>query len=94
VTDEHPDLKNLFKEIKQTAQEKCKELEKLDLDKLIEEGRLVPLSKQWYEVTGNIHDLPDGVGILATEIGTTKSNKPKLKLADRGKMLISLRKLC
>lgn len=83
------------KEIKQRAQQQCEELEKLDLDKLIKEGRLIPLAKNWYEVNGNIHDLPGGVGVLATEAGTTKNNKPKLKLkrTDRERLLKSLRKI-
>lgn len=68
------------------------ELRKLDLDSLVRQGILKPLRGGWYEVPGNIRDLPEAVGFIATEGGSTASGRPKIKLAKPGPILKALEK--
>jgi hypothetical protein len=60
------------------------ELRKLDLDSLVQQGMLKPLGRGWYEVPGNVHDLPEAVGFLGTEAGTSASGRPMIKLCKPG----------
>ena len=65
-------------------------LRTLDLEAVIAAGQLIPKGSGWYEVTGNIHTLPAGVGYLIEELGVGDNKRPRIRLAKLAPLLGTL----
>lgn len=91
MSDESRAVAEILRDAIKRGRERCRQLEKLDIDKLVAAGTLKPLRGRWFEFDCNIHDLPEGLTYLATEVATGRNGKHKIKLGDRDAMLKVLR---
>lgn len=88
---ERAEISKILKEAAERGRKMRDALRALDMTQVISSGMLIPKGRgRWYEISGNIHDLPEGIGYLieAVEIGDAKSGKrPRIKLARVGPLL-------
>jgi hypothetical protein len=94
--DERAEISKILKGAAEHGRKMRDALRTLDMTQVIKSGILIPKGRgRWYEVPGNIHDLPDGIGYLIEEAksGNSKSGKrPMIKLARVGPLLKTLEK--